>query len=220
MTQEKNCQEIKLPNYGEFQEALLAMETELSPAECQGIALGLLAWDNQSRAAAQWTRLLHQECDLGADPAQADSDVQASASSQVTPLQPVEDECHQWLNDLFASAFQGLKDTHFGLSLYLPSDDTPLYLRAAAASQWCRGFMFGLGLMGFDNRMLSNILINEALQDISQIINIEVNPEEVSESSEKEYFELVEYLRMATLLIYSEITGIDQGAGKSAHGLH
>ena len=219
MTQEKNCQEINLPNYREFQEALLAMETELSPAECQGIALGLLAWDNQSRAAAEWTRLLHQECDLGQAPAELGSDLQESASSEASSSEPL-DECHQWLNDLFASAFKGLKDNHFGLSLYLPSDDTPLYLRAAAASQWCRGFMFGLGLMGFDNRMLSNMLINEALQDISQIMNIEVNPEEMSESSEKEYFELVEYLRMATLLIYSEITGIDQGAGKSAHGLH
>lgn len=206
MTQEKNAQhtnEINLPNYEEFQGSLLLIQTELSPAECQGIALGLLAWDDQSRAAQEWARLLHQECDLGDGPSQE--------SAQ---------ECHQWLNDLFESAFKGLTDAHFGLKLYLPSDETPLYLRASAVSQWCRGFMFGLGLMGFDNRMLSNLLINESLQDISQIMNIEINPEEVSENSEKEYFELVEYLRMATLLIYSEIAGIDQGAGKSAHGLH
>jgi len=201
MTQEKNevhDDEIKLPDYDEFQEALVLMQTELSPAECQGIALGLLAWNQQSRAAAEWTRLLHQEC------IEQDTNTQA---------------CKKWLNDLFASAFKGLTDGHFGLRLYLPSDEIPLYLRSTAISQWCRGFMFGLGLMGFDNRMLSNLLINEALQDISQIMNIETTQDKVTEDSEKEYFELVEYLRMATLLIYSEITGIE-GAGKSAHGLH
>lgn len=195
MTQEK----IKLPNYQEFQDALLSIQTELSPAECQGIAFGLLAWDNQTRAQQEWATLLHQECEGMDESAHA---------------------CHQMLDDLFDCAFKGLKDTQFGLKLYLPEDDTPLYFRAAAVSQWCRGFMFGLGLMGFDNRMLSNILINEALQDISQIMNIDTRQEETTEESEKEYFELVEYLRMATLLIYSEITGIDQGTGRSAHGLH
>lgn len=195
MTQDKN----KLPNYEEFQEALLFIQTELSPAECQGIAFGLLAWDNAERARQEWATLLHQESE----------NLDESAH-----------HCHQLLDDLFACAFNSLKDTQFGLKLYLPADEAPLYLRAGAVSQWCRGFMFGLGLMGFDNRMLSNMLINEALQDISQIMNIDARQEETTEDSEKEYFELVEYLRMATLLIHSEITGIDQGTGRSAHGLH
>ena len=189
----------KLPNYKEFQDALVLMQTELSPAECQGIAFGLLAWNNHSRATQEWSTLLNQECER----------IDESTRS-----------CYDWLEALFESAHKGLKDTDYGLRLYLPADDAALYLRAIAVSQWCRGFMFGVGLMGFDSRMLSTVLINEALQDISQIMNIEINPDETSPDSEKEYFELVEYLRMATLLIYSEITGVDQGGGVSAHGLH
>lgn len=195
MTPKKN----KLPNYKEFQEALVLMKTELSPAECQGIAFGLLAWNNHCRAAQEWSTLLHQECEI----------MDESTRS-----------CNDWLATLFEYADNGLKDSQFGLRLYLPCDDTPLYLRAVAVSQWCRGFMFGLGLMGFDSRMLSNVLISEALQDISQIMNIESNPDENSAESEKEYFELVEYLRMATLLIYSEISSSDQSGGQSAHGPH
>jgi uncharacterized protein YgfB (UPF0149 family) len=195
MTQHKN----KLPNYKEFQEALTQLRTEMSPAEYQGIAFGLLAWNNHSRAAQEWSTLLAEECET---------------------LDESTRTCQNWLAALFECANHGLKDTNFGLRLYLPSDDIPIHLRALAVSQWCRGFMFGLGLMGFDSRMLSNVLINEALQDISQIMNIETHPDENTTDCEKEYFELVEYLRMATLLIYSEITGVDQGGGKSAHGFH
>lgn len=188
----KMTQNTKLPNYKAFEDVLSLMQTELSPAEFQGIALGLLAWNNPSRAAQEWSNVLVQECT---------------------------NACQE-LDQLFAFAWQGLKDTEYGLKLYLPEDEAPLYLRALAVSQWCRGFMFGLGLMGFDSRMLSNVLISEALQDISQIMNIEINPDEHSAESEKEYFELVEYLRMATLLIYSEISTSDQSGGQSAHGLH
>lgn len=185
-------QRNKLPDYEAFEEALSLMQTELSPAEFQGIALGLLAWNNPSRAAQEWSSLLIQE--------------------GVHACYPLE--------VLFESAWQGLKETHYALKLYLPCDESPLSLRTLAISQWCRGFMFGLGLMGFDSRMLSNGLINEALQDISQIVKIETHSNEASKESERDFFELVEYLRMTTLLIYSEISNSDRNGGHSAHGLH
>lgn len=188
----KMTQQTKLIDYKTFEDLLSLMPTELSPAEFQGIALGLLAWNNPSRAAQEWSSLLTQECVC------------------ICPE----------LKVLFEGAWNGLKDTHYGLKLYLPCDEFPLYLRTLAISQWCRGFMFGLGLMGFDSRMLSNSLISEALQDISQIVNIQIHPNENSEECERDFFELVEYLRMATLLIYSEMSSSDQSGGQSAHGFH
>jgi uncharacterized protein YgfB (UPF0149 family) len=84
--------------------------------------------------------------------------------------------------------------------LLLPTDDAPLADRAAALGQWCQGFHgFGLNAGGKD---LSDDA-KEVLQDLAAISQVQEALEE-SEDGEGDYMEVMEYLRVAPLLLFSE----------------
>ena len=86
--------------------------------------------------------------------------------------------------------------------LLLPTDDEPLADRAAALGQWCQGFLSGFGLNCRDSSMLSTEA-TEVLQDLAAISQVQDALEE-SEDGETDYMEVMEYLRVAPLLLFSE----------------
>ena len=85
--------------------------------------------------------------------------------------------------------------------LLLPSDDAPLRERAAAIGQWCQGFLGGFGLTARDSALSAEAM--EVLQDLSAIAQVQ-NALEESEDGENDYMEVMEYLRVAPLLLFSE----------------
>lgn len=85
--------------------------------------------------------------------------------------------------------------------LLLPSDDAPLRERAAALGQWCQGFLGGFGLTAGDKALSAEAM--EVLQDLSAIAQVQ-NALEESEDGENDYMEVMEYLRVAPLLLFSE----------------
>jgi len=85
--------------------------------------------------------------------------------------------------------------------LLLPSDDAPLAERAVALGQWCQGFLGGFGLTARDNALSAEAM--EVLQDLSAISQVQ-NALEESEDGENDYMEVMEYLRVAPLLLFSE----------------
>ncbi|MCY1558840.1 hypothetical protein D9M68_958120 [compost metagenome] len=85
--------------------------------------------------------------------------------------------------------------------LLLPSDDAPLRERAAALGQWCQGFLGGFGLTARDSALSAEAM--EVLQDLSAIAQVQ-NALEESEDGENDYMEVMEYLRVALLLLFSE----------------
>jgi hypothetical protein len=85
--------------------------------------------------------------------------------------------------------------------LLLPSDDAPLGERAAALGQWCQGFLGGFGLSAGDKALSAEAM--EVLQDLSAIAQVQ-NALEDSEDGENDYMEVMEYLRVAPLLLFSE----------------
>ncbi|WP_324732337.1 YecA/YgfB family protein [Pseudomonas paeninsulae] len=87
--------------------------------------------------------------------------------------------------------------------LLLPSDDAPLGERAAAIGQWCQGFLGGFGLTARENALSAEAM--EVLQDLSAIAQVQ-NALEESEDGENDYMEVMEYLRVAPLLLFSECT--------------
>lgn len=83
----------------------------------------------------------------------------------------------------------------------LPSDDSPLSQRVQALGGWCEGFLFGIGLTGIDTKSLPN----EVKDFIDDIISISrVAPIENSEEYEKDYMEIVEYLKVGVIILYEE----------------
>jgi uncharacterized protein YgfB (UPF0149 family) len=85
--------------------------------------------------------------------------------------------------------------------LLLPGDDDPLTERATALGQWCQGFLSGFG-MSAGGRTLS-LEATEVLQDLAAIAQVQDALEE-SEDGESDYMEVMEYLRVAPLLLFTE----------------
>ncbi|MFJ2283086.1 YecA family protein [Pseudomonas sp. NPDC087803] len=90
--------------------------------------------------------------------------------------------------------------------LLLPTDDAPLADRAAALGQWCQGFLSGFGLTRRAYALSTEA--NEVLQDLAAISQVQDALEE-SDDGENDYMEVMEYLRVAPLLLFSETRKAD-----------
>lgn len=87
------------------------------------------------------------------------------------------------------------------LVLLLPGDEAPLAQRAVALGQWCQGFLGGFGLTARDGALSAEAM--EVLQDLSAIAQVQ-NALDESEDGENDYMEVMEYLRVAPLLLFAE----------------
>ncbi|AYC35159.1 YecA family protein [Pseudomonas cavernae] len=94
-----------------------------------------------------------------------------------------------------------LTGTDMAVVLLLPADEAPLAERAAALGQWCQGFLGGFGLTARDAALSAEAM--EVLQDLAAIAQVQSALEE-SEDGESDYMEVMEYLRVAPLLLYTE----------------
>ncbi|WP_194789704.1 YecA family protein [Pseudomonas sp. UFMG81] len=95
--------------------------------------------------------------------------------------------------------------------LLLPSDDAALSDRATAMGQWCQGFITGFGLNAGGKDLSTEA--KEVLQDLVAISQVQEALEE-SEDGENDYMEVMEYLRVAPLLLFSELAKPEAPAPK------
>ncbi|WP_137886413.1 YecA family protein [Pseudomonas sp. 2FE] len=95
--------------------------------------------------------------------------------------------------------------------LLLPSDEAPLAERAVALGQWCQGFLGGFGLTARDAALSGEAV--EVLQDLAAIAQVQSALEE-SEDGESDYMEVMEYLRVAPLLLFTECAKAPAPAAK------
>lgn len=120
-----------------------------------------------------------------------------------------EGQLHQALLGLQEMARQELTGDDMALTLLLPRDEVSLKERAQALGLWCQGFLNGLGLAVGSKTLTSEAL--ETLQDLEAIAQISSQLEE-SEDQEVDYMEVMEYLRVAPLLVYAECTQASEPA--------
>lgn len=113
------------------------------------------------------------------------------------------------LEELLNSTRAQLADEDMGLSLWLPGDDEILEERTMALSQWCSGFLAGLGSNGEDSLKAMSDDANEALRDLEQISRAEVVDTAESEDDESAFAEIVEYIRIVILMIREDLRGPD-----------
>lgn len=92
-------------------------------------------------------------------------------------------------------------EAEMALVLLLPTDDAPISERAVALGQWCQGFLGGFGLVAGDRQLSPEA--GEVLQDLAAIAQVQSALEE-SEDAEGDYMEVMEYLRVAPLLLFAE----------------
>ena len=107
--------------------------------------------------------------------------------------------------ELFEATRSQLADDLLRLSLWLPGDEESLGERTAALGQWCTGFLAGLGGGGGLENLSGDAM--EAMEDLREIAQAEAGGGVSEEDDEEAFAQIVEYLRVVTLLLREELRG-------------
>lgn len=105
-----------------------------------------------------------------------------------------------------------LQEFSFDFELLIPNDDAPLQERAEALSYWCQGFIVALNRAGINYKKMPPSETKEAIHHIIEISKLDYKMIDVTESDELAYNEVMEYVRMAVILVYAELAA---GKGQS-----
>jgi len=114
-------------------------------------------------------------------------------------------DCAQGLAVVADATRQEIDAPGFAFPLMLPDDERPLADRVEALASWVQGFLYGFGLTGSAENRLSPEAA-EALGDLAQVAQLDFAAELGGESDEGAYAELVEFARVAAMLIREDCT--------------
>ncbi len=166
--------------YENFDEVLADADCEMRVSEYQGLLSGLISAGLKQLEGINYSMLSELSHD--------GNGLDATLRSKI--------------DELFQSSQQAFNDPDQLTPILIPDDSYPLIDRLEAVGLWCQGFLLGFGLhCGRQNKLAPEI--NEALQDISQIANIDIQSDN-SESSQAALETLIEHIKVAVKMIYLE----------------
>ncbi|MFU8789449.1 MAG: UPF0149 family protein [Methylobacter sp.] len=152
-------------------------DSELSAAHAHGMATGLLCGNEQAQSG-DWLAELFRHT---AEP-EAEGD-------------------RMMLVRLFEETRSLLASDDFEFDLLLPdADKTLLSQQVEALTQWCEGFLLGVGVSHAAADLSRDV--SEILRDIAEFTKLDTEAE--GEEDEGDFIEITEYLRSAVLLLRSE----------------
>ncbi len=108
------------------------------------------------------------------------------------------------LESLYRSTREQLTDEGFDFMPLLPDDSAGFDERLLALSSWCQGFVYGFGVTGAHDSDALDDAARECLSDLLEISKLG-HDEEASDEAEQQYLEIVEHVRMATLLLHETL---------------
>ena len=118
------------------------------------------------------------------------------------------DECQVKISELVIDIAEQFSSPEFELQLMLPGDEMSLEVRGQALTEWCQGFLSGLGVAGLVNANVLSDAGQELIDDFYKISRLRTNGlDEYAEQGESDLMELVEYVRMGAIFIYDELHG-------------
>jgi uncharacterized protein YgfB (UPF0149 family) len=173
-----------LPEYSDIISFLEKADGDVSPAEAQGIACGLLA------------------VNLGSDQAQWLDEILPGDRDRLNVLLQ---EAEAGLAQIFIGVMSQLSDSNLQFELLLPDDEASLENRFEAVQSWSRGLLYGLSIAGLNQYERLPEDSREFLQDVVQISTPASFDFDEDDESEDAYTEIVEYLRVGTLLLAEEV---------------
>ena len=118
---------------------------------------------------------------------------------------------------VFSDIWTNILDDSFSFQLMLPDDDDSIVERGHALSVWVQGFNLGFGLHQKDTAIVSED-VKEVLSDFAEIANLSDDMDE-DEDNEQAYFEIAEYVRISSLLCFTEL-GVPPETKSSKETLH
>ncbi|MDH4274639.1 MAG: UPF0149 family protein [Gammaproteobacteria bacterium] len=171
-------------DYEHVCEALMRVNATAEAAESHGIMCGMLCAKGEI-SAGEWVAYLVEDELEGAN--------------------VLAQEAVGLLHTLHARTYEQVTGIGFELALLLPDDDSDIQQRIETLSLWCQGFLVGLSVGGVTDLDELPADSQEIALDMIQISQAGMDAEEEDEPNEAAYAEVVEYVRMGVLVIYSEM---------------
>ncbi len=113
------------------------------------------------------------------------------------------EEAENIFEAFYRASISSLEDVSFLFQPILPDDELPLTERLVAVGDWCSNYISGLG-DGMDQAFRLSDDGKEALEDIAAIGQVSVDFE-TDDDGERDYVELVEFIRIAVQVVFSEL---------------
>jgi uncharacterized protein YgfB (UPF0149 family) len=173
-------------DYDEISHAFIKANLVGSPAELHGFLAG----------SASSGKLLS-----------ADSLIETVAKFLEVSSERVED-LGTMLIELYQFSVNQINNNDYEFSPILPDDDFILSERLASMGEWCQGFLYGLGSSELFSNLEIQKNISEALDDLASISNVHVSDDQYEgdeTDNEANYIEIVEYIKIAVLTIFTEL---------------
>ncbi len=104
---------------------------------------------------------------------------------------------HETLAKIYNNTLLQLNDETLDFQLLIADEDCQLREQAQTLIQWCQGFLVGLGLQKIQTHD-EDVL--EMIKDFSEISKLDVDVLD-SEQNEQDLSQIIEFVRMGTLLI-------------------
>jgi yecA family protein len=176
-----HMKQLALSNYTDLGLLLNKTSFKLNPSQAHGLICGLLC--GEIKEASAWEE-------------QVTGDKKRPADLSL-------------LQDLYELSAQQLREFSFDFQLVLPTDEEDLVTRTEALTLWCQGFLTGLEFAHITIKGTQHPKneVSEAINDLLEIAKVKFEDVVSSAEDEEAYIELVEYVRMAVLMIYQELKG-------------
>ena len=174
--------------YDEINDALKRISVEQDAAEIHGALCGLFCTVNGLNA-----------------PFWLDNTLTNTPEEDAYTVDALASESRSLLTQLFNGTEKQLAGEDFDFQLFLPDDNSGLYARVEALSNWCQGFLFGLSQGGLTDPDGLPGELPEIVKDIVEISRAESYELDDDAQDEKDFMELVEFVRVAIQLFIGEM---------------
>ncbi len=167
-----------LPSYTEIADLLAEAHTTFTPSQVHGLFCGYIC-ATSGKVDSRWEKIVFGKNKHA--------------------------ECRELLQEIYETSYHQMSEFSFEFTLILPSDDTDINVRTEALGLWCQGFLSGLEQcqIPLQNREESDV--TDTLNDIIEIAQVNFGDIADDDEDETAYFELMEYVRLGTLLIFQDL---------------
>jgi len=121
------------------------------------------------------------------------------------PPQTLPDLTRKLLQQLANTSREQLSSLEYNFQPLLPPDENGLPERVIALAQWCDGFTVGFAAGYFLPESMLGVEVREILTDFSQFAGMGDSVTDLTDQDEVDYMELVEYVRMAAIMVYQQV---------------
>lgn len=184
-------------NWAEVHQKLLEIEAPLSVAEYHGHLIGR---------------------QVGGHMVTGFTGIQIIAELTAAPAARLAEEAEYWQLHM-QQLVDNLEMDNYGFYLLLPDDEISMDERLFSLSNWCAGFLNGIGC-ALDAAATKTLLKDDdTLSTLAEITNLDLNASD-TEENEALYLEVVEYVRLAVLNLHEELKeklGIERSHAEPLH---